>query len=65
MKQLELRTNELYFLAYQMRKLNHEHENRYAKSIYDKAIVLFDEIVFANVMSNEDFEREYESEWIK
>jgi len=41
MKKLELTLNELYFLACQMGKLNQKRENRYAKSIYDKAIVLF------------------------
>jgi len=63
MKQLELSTNELYFLTRQMRKLNIEHENRYAKSIYDKSIALFDDRIYADVMSEEEFAREYECEW--
>jgi len=65
MKNIELTQNEIYFLAWQMRKLNHKHENKYAKSIYDKAIVLFDDKPFANVISSEDFEREYECEWVR
>jgi len=43
MKQLELSAAELYFLAWQMRKLNQEHDNKYAKSIYNKALILFDD----------------------
>jgi len=63
MKQLKLSTNELYFLAWQMRKLNHELNNKYAKSIYDKAIILFDDKIFADVIPSEEFVREYECEW--
>ena len=65
MKNLELITNELYFLSWQMRKLNNEHENKYVKLIYDKAIVLFDDKPFANVISSEEFKREYECEWVR
>ena len=64
MKNLELTQNEIYFLAYQMMKLWKINDNKH-KTIYDKAIVLFDDKPFANVISSEEFQREYECEWIR
>jgi hypothetical protein len=64
MKDIELTDNEIYFLACQMQKSWMEHNNKYAKSIYDKANVLLDKTI-EKINSQEDFKREYECHWIK
>ena len=65
MKDIKLTDNEIYFLAYHMQKLWVENNSRYAKSIYDKAKISFDEAVMRVADTNKDnFRREYESQWV-
>ena len=64
MQDIKLTDNEVYFLAYQMQKLCKDHDNRYAKSIYDKAKVLLDKAT-EKINAIEDFKREYECHWVK
>jgi len=64
MKNIELTQNEIYFLAYQMMKLWKTNDNKHAKTIYDKAKILVDEVV-SELGIEKQFAREYESEWIR
>jgi len=66
MKNIELTDNEIYFLARHMQSLWIWEENKYAKSIYDKAELLLIEIV-AKRNTVSDFKREYELEleWVR
>jgi len=63
-KDIELTQNEVYFLAYQMMKLWQTNNNKHAKTIYDKAKILVDEVV-GELGVEKQFSREYESEWIR
>ena len=62
MKNIEFTSNELYFLLFNMRKLNEEINNKYSNSIFEKV-----EQAFFNQtkeLSNEDdFKQEYDCKW--